>query len=171
MKKKKILILLTQHDDKFSQFLRWVTQAEYTHASIAIEEDLEQFYTFNKASGFYIEKPSKIYTERKRVRKCSLYSIEVDRSVYEEIRSILYQFEQEKAKYKYNLLGVIMSFFKFSWNRENHYFCSQFVVDVLKKSGAMEFEKHPSLYLPNDFIYMEQLRLSYSGTLGNLLLN
>ena len=166
--KKKILVLLTQHNDNFAKFLRFITGAEYTHASIATEVDLERFFTFNQEDGFYVERPTKIYTEHKRLRKCRLYSVEVDESIHDNICNIIHDFEVNSTAYKYNLLGLILSFFKMPWNRNNSYFCSQFVAELLKKSGAVIVEKDPSLYLPNDFMDISELELCYNGTLGNL---
>ena len=47
-------------------------------------------------------------------------------------------------------------------------FCSQFVADLLQRSGALEFSKAASLVQPGDFLYLPQLQLRYQGQLNQL---
>lgn len=166
--KKKVWILLTQHDDLFARIVRFITRSDYTHASIGLEDDYEKFYTFNMKVGFYVEQPNKIYTEAKRKRQCRLYTIEIEEKQYNELVNKIKGFECNAQRMKYNFIGLIMSFFHFSWERKNHYFCSQFVAATLIDTNVLQMDKHASLYLPNDFTKVKQLVLSYSGSMGEL---
>ena len=46
------------------------------------------------------------------------------------------------------------------------YFCSQFVADVLERTGALTLPCHPSLIRPEDFARMPGFRVVYRGPLA-----
>ena len=54
------------------------------------------------------------------------------------------------------------------WKRRRHYFCSQFVSEVLQKSGALDLPKPSTLMHPSDYAELPQLRCLYRGTLADL---
>ena len=54
------------------------------------------------------------------------------------------------------------------WQRRRHYFCSQFVSEVLQKSGALELPKPSTLMHPSDYAELPELRCLYRGTLAGL---
>ena len=53
-------------------------------------------------------------------------------------------------------------------SRRRHYFCSQFVGEVLEKSGALELPKHSTLMHPNDYTTLQDLHCVYEGRLSGL---
>ena len=50
--------------------------------------------------------------------------------------------------YQFNVIGLALCGMHIRWKRRRHYFCSQFVSEVLEKSGAMELPKHSTLMHP-----------------------
>ena len=60
--------------------------------------------------------------------------------------------------YQFNVIGLALCGMHIRWKRRRHYFCSQFVSEVLEKSGAMELPKHSTLMHPNDYTRLEELR-------------
>ena len=70
--------------------------------------------------------------------------------------------------YQFNVIGLALCGMHIRWKRRRHYFCSQFVSEVLEKSGAMELPKHSTLMHPNDYTRLEELRCVYKGTLAGL---
>ena len=75
---------------------------------------------------------------------------------------------RHSEEYSFNTLGLILCGLHIRWQRRHHYFCSQFVSEVLEKSGAMELPKHSTLMHPNDYTRLEQLRGVYEGPLAGL---
>ncbi|MNP71320.1 hypothetical protein D3C76_1676910 [compost metagenome] len=72
----------------------------------------------------------------------------------------------------YNLLGVLGITLKEPVEFSNSYFCSQFVAEILQRSGIKLWNKLPALVTPDDFRQSERLQLVYEGklseyTLGN----
>ena len=105
---KTIYILLTRSGTLLSNLVYAVTGANYTHASLAFDEDL------------------------------------------------------------FNVLGLALCGLHIRWKRRRHYFCSQFVSEVLEQSGALALPKDSTLMHPNDYALLPQLKCRYKGRLADL---
>ena len=70
--------------------------------------------------------------------------------------------------YQFNVIGLALCGMHIRWKRRRHYFCSQFVSEVLEKSGAMELPKHSTLMHPNDYTTLQDLHCVYEGRLSGL---
>ena len=158
---KTIYILLTRSGTLLSNLVYAVTGANYTHASLAFDEDLSCLYSSTRKNGYtmFPAGPSREYLNRGvfRLREnvpCALYALDVSDEAYTRARR---RAEHMMAR------GELYRF-----NRRRHYFCSQFVSEVLEKSGAMELPKHSTLMHPNDYTRLEELRCVYKGTLAGL---
>lgn len=99
---------------------------------------------------------------------CALYELQVPLAVYQQIRQRILLMQYTADVYHYNCLGVILCKLELAHQRRYHYFCSQFVADLLQRSGALEFTKAASLVQPGDFLYLPQLQLRYQGQLNQL---
>ena len=87
------------------------------------------------------------------------------------MRKRIYHFHTHAHLYKYNFIGMFPVLFNIQWNRKNHYFCSQFVNDILEYGNIHLFDKPSVLITPADFKNNKQLSLVYEGLLSNYLLN
>jgi len=165
---KRIYILLTRHLDNFSKLFRLVTlgQNTYTHASIGMG-DSPEYYSFC-TNGFRLEKPFKWKNPKRGATPCALLQLTVSQEVYSEIECRIRQFMVEKEHYRYSFLGLMLCLLGFSVKRKNHYFCSQFVSELLTLSGAARLHKPSPLYLPDDFTLEPRLKLCYQGSLCQL---
>ena len=121
----------------------------YSHASIALDEKIEYFYSFN-SKGFRREYPRK---HEKRVSKNSVaYKLEISEEEYRLMQDKLNEMESRSSKLHYSRLGVLFSLLHISFHRKNHYFCSEFVAEMLRLSKAVKLEKKPSRYLPGHLV-------------------
>jgi len=164
---KSIFVLLTAHSDLGSRLMRLFTLEKYNHASIGIEDEPGHFFSF-VTKGFYLERPLKSKKVKKRARKCELYCLDVTEETYEAVKNRLGEFELCAKQYSYSSLGLMLCIFRIPYQRENRYFCSQFVSELLTLTGAARLKKQPPLYLPDDFRKEPGLKLFYQGTLGEL---
>jgi len=146
---KTITILLTRYSDWFGTFYRTLTGDSYSHASLSVDDTDEVFYSFNYR-GFVVEKPKKY--RKKRLHGSLCIRIQVTEETYELIKAELDKFIENKEVYRYSRLGVILCLLRIPYKRENKYFCSQFVAEVLSKSGAVKFRDKESLVLPKTFL-------------------
>lgn len=145
-KKRIITVLLTRYYSTFSNFIYFVSGKGYTHASIALDDENEYFYSFN-CTGFKKEYPKK---HRRRSGRSVSYQLEVSEEDFEKIRQKIREMESRKEQFHYSRLGVLFCLMRIPFHRKNHYFCSQFVMEMLKMSRAVLLAKDSSLYFPND---------------------
>ena len=172
---KTIYILLTRSGTLLSKLVYAVTGASYTHASMAFDEELNCLYSSTRKNGYtmFPAGPSKEYLNKGVFRlrgdaPCALYALEVTDDAYVRARRRAEHMMARGELYRFNTLGLILCALHIRWQRRRHYFCSQFVSEVLEKSGAMELPKHSTLMHPNDYTRLEELRCVYKGTLAGL---
>ena len=99
---------------------------------------------------------------------CALYALDVSDEAYTRARRRAEHMMAHGSLYQFNVIGLALCGMHIRWKRRRHYFCSQFVSEVLEKSGAMELPKHSTLMHPNDYTRLEELRCVYKGTLAGL---
>lgn len=150
MEEKRIItVLLTRYYSMFSNFIYYISGRGYTHASIALDDENEYFYSFN-IKGFRKEYPRK---HRHISRRSISYKLEVSEEDYARMLQKLKSMEQEKECFHYSQIGVLFCLLHIPFHRKNYYFCSQFVAEMLGMSKEVKLKKDASLYLPNQLIY------------------
>lgn len=142
---KKVSILLTKYSDLLSCLVYYVTGRGYTHVSLGLEEE-DRFYSFN-FKGFCVETMEK--HRRRGVDRSICYQIEVADESYRILEESIQLFEENREEYRYTKAGVFFALLHLPFQRNKHYFCSQFVAELLIVSGAMALRKSANLYLPN----------------------
>lgn len=172
---KTIYILLTRSGTLLSKLVYSVTGANYTHASLAFDEDLSCLYSSTRKNGYtmFPAAPSREYLDRGVFRlrpeaPCALYALEVSEEAYIRARRRANHMMAHGKLYRFNVLGLVLCAMHIRWQRRRHYFCSQFVSDVLEKSGALELPKDSTLMHPNDYSLLPQLKCLYKGRLADL---
>ena len=145
---KTIYILLTRSGTLLSKLVYAVTGANYTHASMAFDDDLSCLYSSTRKNGYtmFPAGPSREYLNRGvfRLREnvpCALYALEVEDETYARARRRAEHMMVHGGLYRFNVLGLMLCALHIRWKRRRHYFCSQFVSEVLEKSGAMELPR------------------------------
>jgi hypothetical protein len=166
--KKKIYILLTRLPDVGSNFISFFTRFFYTHASIGLEEDKDTFYSFTM-KGFRVEKITRYVKPGENSFLCKLYEMQVSEKTYEEIKKMINGFVSAKGLYHYAKIGVVFGIFQIPFFQKNHYFCSQFVAEVLEKTDAVRLKKKSCLYLPRDIEKLPNKKEVFKGDMRSLL--
>lgn len=164
-RERKIYILLTRFPDNGSKLVGFLANSYYTHVSIGLEEDLNTFYSFVK-KGFLVEKVTRYIKPDREPFPCRLYELKVSEKVYASIEKIIHDFVERKQAYRYTQLGVVLGLLHIPFVKRDHYFCSQFVAEVLKKSEALPLKKHCALYFPRDFVKLSETSLIFQGNLS-----
>ena len=172
---KTIYILLTRSGTLLSKLVYAVTGASYTHASMAFDEELDCLYSSTRKNGYtmFPAGPSKEYLNKGVFRlrgdaPCALYALEVTDEAYVRARRRAEHMMARGELYRFNTLGLILCALHIRWQRRRHYFCSQFVSEVLQKSGALDLPKPSTLMHPSDYAELPELRCLYRGTLAGL---
>ena len=145
---KTISIVLTNYPSHLSSFMETVYGYEYTHASICLDAMNEKMYSFNY-KGFCMETVSKY--KRHGVEKSISFQLQVTDAAFERLQNKIEQFVENREDFCYSSIGVVFCFVHIPFKRKKHYFCSQFVAEILAESGALKLKRRPSLYLHNHF--------------------
>ncbi len=163
-RKKKIFILLTKLNDGGARMLSAITGSYYTHASIGLEDDMNTFYSF-VYKGFIVEQITRYVKPDRAPFPCELYELEVCEKKYKRIKKFILGFVNTKNRFCYTRLGVACCLFGIPYKKNQSYFCSHFVAEVLKRTGAVNIKKNSALYLPRDFRKIPELKLNFRGNL------
>ena len=172
---KTLYIFLTRSGTLLSNLVYRLTGAQYTHISLAFDEDLSTLYSSTRKNGYtmFPAGPSREYLNRgvflmRENIPCALYALEVTDEAYIRAKRRTQHMMHHGELYRFNSLGLLLCWMHIRWQRRRHYFCSQFVSEVLEKSVAMELPKDSTLMHPNDYAQLPQLKCLYEGCLADL---
>jgi hypothetical protein len=170
MKHKNIYLVFSKTGTLFSKALTIFSETKYVHASLSFDDSFTRMYSFgrrnpnNPFSGGFVEE--NIYDglyKKFPESECLIYKIRVTEDQYYNLQKAVEDFLRDKDKYRYNLLGVFSILLNRPIKRKYHYFCSQFVSEVLKKGSVYESDKAPELTVPSDLFAIENKHFIYEG--------
>lgn len=171
---KKIYIVLTYTGTILSKLIKIYTRKEYSHVSIALDEDLQHMYSFGRLNaynpffgGFVHERVDKGTYRRFKKTKTRIYSLQVLDENYEEIVNVIKDIKNNRREYHYNIIGLICVAIHLKFKREKSFYCAEFVKYVLEKSNINN--ELPDLIKPEDFNNIKGLDIVYSGILREYL--
>ncbi|KNF08617.1 hypothetical protein CLPU_6c01030 [Gottschalkia purinilytica] len=171
-KSKEVYILLTYTGTLLSKLIRLYTKIQYSHASISLDKDLTELYSFGRKvprnpfiAGFVKEDIKEGVYSIFSDTICAVYSLEISDEQYNKLKENIEAFKFNSNNYRYNLLGIVGIPLNIKIKRKNHFFCSQFVSTVLKNSNIYLFDKPVELITLEDFIKCEKLKVVYEGYL------
>ena len=169
MNTKNVYLLLTRFPDQGSRVIGMLTGGYYVHASIGLEEDLNTFYSF-VSKGFIVEKISRYVKPGRPSFPCQLYELKVTEAAYHRIQEALAYFVEFKEILHYSKLGLILSLLHIPYKRNRFgFFCTQFVADILRHSGAVKLTHKSTRYFSEDLKGLPGMKLYYQGNLGSLM--
>ncbi|MBA4496031.1 hypothetical protein ACFO25_15725 [Paenactinomyces guangxiensis] len=169
---KSVYILLTDTGTLFSRTIKLFTAAPYNHVSISLDQRLDELYSFGRKhpknplyAGFVKEDVyNGIYRYFQNTR-CILFELCVTDQQLDQIKQMIRSFEAQQEIYMYNLVGLFGVMVNYPIELKNAYFCSQFVAEVLKRSGIQLWDKPSALVTPNDFLQHPSFKFIYEGRL------
>ena len=169
---KQIFIVISQTGTVLSRILKRVTGAEYNHASLSLSPDLKKMYSFGRRhpynpfwGGFVIESPHAGTFRRFSNTTAVILAVEITEERYAALETTLEAMWARREQFSYNLLGLLLAFFRVLWKRSNCYYCSEFVEDMLLQAevrGAGELRAR--IVQPIHFLKLPHTRL-YTGRL------
>lgn len=167
-----VYLLLSRSGTAFSRLIRALTGDEYTHISLGLGSGGE-IYSFARLhprrplpAGLVREDCARSYMARHPDIPCAVYRLAVTPGQREAIEARVGSMLLQRELYHYSILGTALCRLDIAHERGYHFFCSQFVGDVLARSGAVELPKAPSLMRPEDFTRLPGAELIYKGPLS-----
>lgn len=169
---KKLYIVLTHTGTALSTIIKCYTKDEFSHVSIALDADLEEMYSFGRLNpynpfwgSFVHEYINKGTFKRFKNTRAEVYSIFVTDEQYEKARKTIAYFNNNKQKYKFNLLGLACVSINKKVIRKNTFYCAEFVEHILRVAGVSEVNELPKIIRPENFKQLQGIRLEYEGLL------
>lgn len=169
---KKIYVVLSQTGTILSRILKLVTRAPYNHSSLALTNDLQTMYSFGRLNaynpfwgGYVQESPAYGTFKRFKNTECMVLEMEVTESAYTDMAEHLQYMLDHRKDYHYNYRGLLIAIFKAHKERENHFYCSEFVRRMLLRMHAPGIENVPAIVKPIHFAECMPHRVIYVGKL------
>ena len=167
-----IYILLSRTDTTCARLIRLFTACRYNHVSISFEPGRGAFYSFARRrlhnpliAGFILENIHTGILGRNGDQPCALYALQISDEALRKLHAVIDRFSAQYDTYRYNFLGIPLTFFGIPYERKHHYLCSQFVAYMLRQTDACTLPRAVSLMQPMDFVNIPELRLVYTGPL------
>ena len=159
---RKVYIVLTYTGTILSKIVKLYTRKEFSHVSIALDENLDEMYSFGRIhpynpfwGGFIHENRNKGTFKRFKKTKSRIYSMQVNEEQYEEVKRVIKDInDKNKVKsYKFNVIGLITVMFNYHLKRERCFYCAEFVKYCLEESKIVT--DLPEVIKPDDFNKLE----------------
>ena len=166
---KKMYILLTKTQSILSRTVGLLTNDPYTHAAIAFDQDFHVVYSSARWNGrdMFPCGPCREYLHKgfyaRHKTPCAVYELQVEDEVYELAHQEVAQIIEHQSQYHFNIIGLLLCKLRIPFRRKNYFFCSQFVGEILRRSGALELPKEPCFLSPSDYTRLPQLRMRFQG--------
>lgn len=168
----KVYVLLTDTGTMFTKIIKCFTSAPYNHASLALDLELNEVYSFGRKrahnpliAGFVKEDVYEGTFRHFPNTTCVLLQLKIPTRTYEDLLRMIEYYKWEYQLYRYNLLGVLGALFKLDVAPKKAYFCSQFVAETLRNLGLSLWERPSTLVAPHDFLLHPAFELIYEGKL------
>lgn len=162
-----IYLFLSRTGTVLSNIIHKITGDEYVHISLSLDDTFKKMYAFGRSSftkgGLVTEDiHTGIFNHFKEAR-CLVHKIPVTKKQFLNLQQELNTFMAEQNKYKFSFLGLIGLHFNIYYKREHYYFCSQFIGELLNRSGIYNTSKLPEFMKPSDFLEIENKEFFYEG--------
>ena len=171
---KTLYLVLTRSASVVSRLIHFATDADYTHISLAFDKDLNCLYSSGRKNGKTmfpagpcIESFRNEFYSDGRI-PCKVYELPVSDEVYNLAKQEVEEILKNADEYHYNIIGLLLCRMQISLNREHHFFCSQFVSEVLERSNAINLPKAASLMCPSDYMKLPELKCCFEGCIDEL---
>jgi hypothetical protein len=168
---KHLYVVLSKSPTTLSKIIGVVKNNEYTHAALALDENLEYMFSFGRRCS---TNPFFGCFKRERIGDALIHShakvpgivieMTVSTEQYENVTSQIETFLLDGHLYGYNYLGLIGNWWGISHPFEKRFFCSEFVYHVLHESGICNLEKSRGLVSPQDLANIRG-RIIFKGNL------
>lgn len=173
MPEKEIYIVITQTGTILSRILKRITGAEYNHASIALDPELHNMYSFGRRfaffplyGGFVTESPEFGTFKRFSETRAIVLSIPASQKSYDSIQERLREMIMNRNDYHYDTIGLLLAYFNISYKRDRYYYCSDFVREMLVRFGVEDPELFLPIVQPRHFLDIPDCRVVYRGKLS-----
>lgn len=167
---KSIYILISQTNTRFGKIIRKFGKIQYNHASIALDSELSEIYSFARQRHSLVltgklvkENISRFTLNRATNIDATIFEVPVTEEQYDEIKALIEEIYNDK-EYLYNLFSVLTYPLTKGLSVYKAFTCNEFAMYVLKLLGH-EVQKPLYQYKPDDLLEILGDRIYYQGNL------
>lgn len=167
---KSIYILISQTNTRFGKLIRKFGKIQYNHASIALDSELSEIYSFARQRHSLVltgklvkENISRFTLNRATNIDATIFEVPVTEEQYDEIKALIEEIYNDK-EYLYNLFSVLTYPLTKGLSVYKAFTCNEFAMYVLKLLGH-EVQKPLYQYKPDDLLEILGDRIYYQGNL------
>lgn len=153
-----LYVVVSQTNTIVSRIIRLFTKDKYNHASISLNEELTDMYSFGRKysrspipGGFIQENIHKKVFKNHPETKMAVYKLSVTDEQYAKILDMLKEMKYNPRKYQYNILGLFLAAAHKERKAQNKFYCSEFVKHVLVNSNVVKEKELPNICKPMCF--------------------
>jgi hypothetical protein len=167
-----IYVVLSRSSTVLSRTIRLATRAEYTHAALALDADLELMFSFGRrrASNPFVgcfkreRLDDDLYRDMAQLPGVVL-EVPVTQAQRDAVCGQVAEFLLDSHTYTYNAPGLVSGLFGRGAEDDRRFFCSEFVYQVLHGAGVCDlgvprWKVRPQtlLQLPGDVVFRGDLK-------------
>ena len=122
---KKIYIVLSFTGTVLSRIIKFYTKNEFAHVSVALDEELEEMYSFGRLNpynpilgGFVHEGINRGTFKRFWRTRAKIFSLEVTNKQYNKIKQEIRKIEKDKHIYRFNRIGLFLAGVNYKYTKE-----------------------------------------------------
>ncbi len=169
---KDLYLVLTQTGSIWAQAIKVYTRDAYNHVSIALSPDLDPMFSFGRRQtynpfwgGFVKERKNAGIYKRFPKTRCAVLRLSVSEEIYDSIKAVLYEMYEHKEIYGYDFIGLCLAAVKIEKQRNNKFYCSEFIRSIFRKFKVPGSEDLASFTAPSDFLNFKGAKVVYEGVL------
>lgn len=170
MEEPSIYLVFSRTGTWLSRLINITTKSQYTHVALSLDSNFNNMYTFGRlnpnnpfSAGLTIESLYDGVYEKSSSCESLICKIPVTNTQLQALIEEIHRHYNSDIKYRYNFLGLFAVLLDRPWKREHHYFCSQFVTELLINSGIWDSPKQPELTRPIDLININNKEIVFQG--------
>lgn len=169
-----IYIVVSRTPTSTGKIVRRFLKEEYNHASISLDKNLEQMYSFCRFSvsnplvgGIVRESSFTLNIGQQDDIPINVYRIPVSIRKYELICRFIYDIYNDDEIYYYNFIQAIGVIFNKRHAIYKTYICTEFVMEALKQGGIELTPLESYRVTPTEICEVMREFIFYSGTLND----
>lgn len=172
-KQKYVYVILTKSMTLPGKVIRKFTGGEYSHASLALDKDLNEMYSFARfyyhtpiVAGFTSESLTSLSLGRENDIDFKIFRIPVTKYQYRIIKKEIEYFKNNSDKYLYNLFGLIFYPMNIEFNVKDTYICTEWVAKTLALGKIKPKKLMKNRISPIEIIEILKEYEYYSGSIA-----
>ena len=143
-----VFIFLSYTGTNMAKLKKAFTHDPYAHSSLSFDTELNHMISFNRDGMVDENIFESVYKKNASNIRYSLYVYMATADEYEAMREFVNTLLEKRSKLKYNMLGLTNFIFGRGSEREDKFFCSEFVASVISAGNNKVVKTRPYMTSP-----------------------